>query len=301
MRWCALVGAITLVLLLGRALGFAPADQPNKLDTLRIGSSSTLNEDIPESVAATLRATLAAYIHSKTSLETEIVPEKSYEDLAAKLDKGHYQVGMFTGFEFAWVHNKYPKLLPVAIAVNGQRHRYAYVFVRHDSKITEFAGLKGQTIALPLANEPFLRLYVHRQTQVQIGEAPKTFFGQITTPGNMEAALDDVVDGSTQAAVIDRIGLEAYQRRKPGRFNQLKELTKSRPCLSPVVASCEGNIDPATLRRFLDSLLNTDKKKVGQTLPCHRHAASDFLMPIAPPKGLGKLPVHFLFFSRSTP
>src|SRR5207244_6848780 len=57
----------------------------------------------------------------------------------------------------------------------------------------------------------------------------KTFFPKITSPENTEDALDDVVDGVVQAAVVDRAGLEAYKRRKPGRFNRLKEVARSQP------------------------------------------------------------------------
>src|SRR5207244_11836898 len=89
----------------------------------------------------------------------------------------------------------------------------------------------------------------------------KTFFPKITSPENTEDALDDVVDGVVQAAVVDRAGLEAYKRRKPGRFNRLKEVARSQPLPPPLVAYYEGVLDQDTLKRFGDGLLNARRKE----------------------------------------
>jgi hypothetical protein len=60
-------------------------------------------------------------------------------------------------------------------------------------------------------------LYIERQCKAQ-GKSPATFLARLTTPGNLEEALDDVVDGVVQATVVDSLGWEAYKRRKPGRI-----------------------------------------------------------------------------------
>jgi hypothetical protein len=68
-----------------------------------------------------------------------------------------------------------------------------------------------------------------------------------------------------QAAIADRAALEAYKRRKPGRFNQLREAVKSPPFPPPLVAFCDGALDEATLGRFRDGLLRASKTDRGQT------------------------------------
>src|SRR5207248_2040164 len=83
---------------------------------------------------------------------------------------------------------------------------------------------------------------------------------------NAEDALDDVVDGVVQATVVDRASLEAYKRRKPGRFNRLKPVAESKPFPPVVVAYSGTSLDEDTRRRFRDGLLGAAKKERGQMM-----------------------------------
>jgi hypothetical protein len=69
-----------------------------------------------------------------------------------------------------------------------------------------------------------------------------------------------------QVAVVDRVGLEAYRRRKPGRFNRLRELMHSQAFPPPLVVYYDGILDKATRQRFLDGLLGANQKEKGQSL-----------------------------------
>ena len=109
------------------------------------------------------------------------------------------------------------------------------------------------------------RLFVDRQCQAR-NKKPKEFFSRMVTKGNVEDILDAVVDGVMQSGVVERVGLEAYKRRKPGRFNQLKELVKSPPVLPPLIASYENRLDQATLARLRSGLVGANRKDKGQTL-----------------------------------
>jgi ABC-type phosphate/phosphonate transport system substrate-binding protein len=108
-------------------------------------------------------------------------------------------------------------------------------------------------------------LFVERQAQAA-GKKLDAFFSKVATKENAEDALDDVVDGVIQATVVDRAALEAYKRRKPGRFKQLKPAAESKPFPPVVVAYYGTNLDDATLRRFRDGLLGAAKKERGQMM-----------------------------------
>ena len=58
----------------------------------------------------------------------------------------------------------------------------------------------------------------------------------------------------------------AWERRKPGRFSQLKELARSQAVPPTVLAYYEAALDPATIKRFRDGLLGASRKEKGQTL-----------------------------------
>jgi ABC-type phosphate/phosphonate transport system substrate-binding protein len=75
-----------------------------------------------------------------------------------------------------------------------------------------------------------------------------------------------VVDGVVQAAAVDRAALEAYKRRKPGRFAQLKPIAHSEPFPPPVVVYKQGALDEATLQRFRRGLFNAARTERGQMM-----------------------------------
>jgi len=255
---------MALAVLLG-VIGPAARGQPaKKIDLLRIGTSGSLALNTSGTKEETAIDTLKSFIKSETGFENEIITEKDYKVLAQKVAKAELELGVFQGYEFAWAQEKQPKLQPLAVAVNVYPYRYAYVVVLKENKATDFAGLRGTALALP-SGQGHLRLFVERQSQAQ-GKPLEGFLSKITTPETTEDAVDDVVDGVVQAAVVDRVGLEAYKRRKPGRFARLKVAARSEAMLPPLVAYYDGIVDDATLQRFKEGLLNANRKEKGTQL-----------------------------------
>jgi ABC-type phosphate/phosphonate transport system substrate-binding protein len=245
--------------------GAAAHGQQAKIDVLCIGTSGTLTSDAPGSKEEGALETLRNFIKEETGLNNEILRQKSWSELLDKMVKGQLHLGVFQGYEFAWAQEKHPDLKPLALAVNVYRYPVAYVVTGRDNKAKTFADLQGQSLALPAISARYLHLFVERQSQAN-GKELKTFFSKIPSPENVEDALDDVVDGVVQATVVDRAGLEAYKRRKPGRFNRLKEVARSQPFPPTVVVYYGTVLDQATLKRFRDGLLGASRKEKGQTL-----------------------------------
>jgi len=69
-----------------------------------------------------------------------------------------------------------------------------------------------------------------------------------------------------QAAAVDRVGLEAYKRRKPGRFARLKVIAESSAFPPPLIAYLDQALAKAKLDRFQEGLLNARQKEGGQRL-----------------------------------
>jgi ABC-type phosphate/phosphonate transport system substrate-binding protein len=244
------------------AIPRSAANAQAKIDFLRIGTSGALTAKGGDEKGAL--ETLHEFIQTETGLNNEILRQKDWRELADKMASGQLQLGVFQGYEFAWAQEKHPGLKPLALAVTVYRYPVAYVVARKDNKAKDFADLQGQSLSLP-DDQGFLRLFVERQCQAN-GKDLKSFFAKVTTPNNMEDALDDVVDGVVQATVVHRPALEAFKRRKPARFNRLKEIVKSPPFPPPLVVYDEKALDPATLQRFRDGLLNANKKEKGREL-----------------------------------
>jgi ABC-type phosphate/phosphonate transport system substrate-binding protein len=254
--------ALTAMLVLGTV---AVRGQQDKLDVLRIGTSRTLTPEGGDRNEKSSLDTLRGFIKEETGLDSEVVREKNWQELAAKMSKGDPQVGVFQGFEYALAQEKYPDLKPLAVSVNIYVYPVAYVVAGRDNKATNFAGLQGQSLAL-LTNGPgFLDRYIEQQCQMA-GKKPEAFFSKIVKRDNFEDVIDDVVDGQANAGVADRAALEAYKRRKPGRFKQLKQVAQSDPFPPAVVAHYGKFLDEARLRQFREGLLNASAKEKGQTM-----------------------------------
>ncbi|MBI1914204.1 MAG: PhnD/SsuA/transferrin family substrate-binding protein [Planctomycetes bacterium] len=245
--------------------GGAADRQPAKIDVLHIGTSGSLASDTSGEKEKGALETLQSFIKDETGLNNDIVREKSWSELADKMAKGQFQLGVFQGYEFAWAQKKYADLKPLAVAVNVHRYPIAYVIVRRADPAKDFGGLRGKTLGLASGGGRYLNLFVERQSQAA-GKKLDAFFAKVVTKENAEDALDDVVDGVIQATVVDRAALEAYKRRKPGRFNQLKPVAESKPFPPAVVVYYDKKLDDATLRRFRDGLLGAEKKERGQMM-----------------------------------
>jgi ABC-type phosphate/phosphonate transport system substrate-binding protein len=239
--------------------------QQEKFDVLRIGSSGTLTGESKGDKEKSALETLKSFIQDETGYKSEILRQKDWRTLAEKMTKGQLQVGVFQGYEFAWAKEKFPELNPLMLAINVYRYPEVYVVARKNDPAKDFAGLKGQSLAIPAAGQGYLRLFVDRECGKQ-GTKPEAFFSKIQTPDNFEDALDDMVDGTVKAVVADRAALEGYKRRKPGRFRQLKAVAKSAPLPPTVIAYYDAKLNGATLKRFREGLLNAGKTDKGETM-----------------------------------
>src|SRR5262249_10131646 len=213
--------------------------------------------DVPEAQIGVLVPPFQKLMQGQTGLPSELGKPTDPDDLAEQLLKDQVQLGIFQGVEFAWMREKHPGLRPLVIAVNQHRNRQALLLVRQDSPADTFADLKGKVLAISKRSREHVHLFAERRCQ-KLGQKPAQFFSRLATPDNIEEALDDVVDGSVDAAVVDSVGLACYQRRKPGRFAKLKELLKSEWFPDTVVAYHRGALDDATVRSFRDGLAKAD-------------------------------------------
>jgi ABC-type phosphate/phosphonate transport system substrate-binding protein len=240
----------------------AAAETPS---TLKIGATGTLTgmpDDPKEKAGLDL---LQRFIKEETGMNNEITGQMSYEELATAMAKGQMHVGVFQGYELAWLHDKYPELKPLALGVNGTRYSSACIVTSRKKPVMEFADLQGKSLATPVGCHTFLRLYLDRQCE-SLGKKAESFFSTLAPPTNVEDCLDDVIDGKFDAAIIDQAGLDGFKRRKPGRFNQLKEVARSQP-FPPVVVAYYGNVlNSTTVQQFKASLLGAARKEKGELL-----------------------------------
>jgi ABC-type phosphate/phosphonate transport system substrate-binding protein len=259
-------GIVTTALALLLTPAHSPADT-KELPVLHIGTTeTTVEEAVPEGADETaMQATHRQFIQAVTSFDSDIVALENHEVLAERLASGRLQVGVFLGYEFAWAQARYPKLQVLAVGINHHLYRYPALVVHRDGPVSDLADLKGRTLALPRMGQSYARLFFGAQSRVA-GQDPGGLLGRIDSFEDAETPLDDVVDQTEQAAVVDRLVLEAYRRRKPGRFARLKALSESAPMPPVLIAYYDGNLDPQTVTHLQDKLTNAHKQTNGEQL-----------------------------------
>jgi ABC-type phosphate/phosphonate transport system substrate-binding protein len=232
---------------------------------VRIGMVTTLFRDVPESLLVAMMQPFGVLMQSQTGVSGKMVPGGDVMHLGQMLAEDKVQLAVFHGFEFGWAREKYPELKPLMIAVNQQRYLHALLVVRTDSPLTGFNDLKGKQVAYPRRSREHCHLFFHRHCQ-NTGQEVNQYFARVTAPASSEEALDDVVDKVVPAAVIDGVAWECYQRRKPGRFAQLKALATSAVFPAAVVAYHPGSLDEETLKRFKDGMISANQSPMGRQL-----------------------------------
>ncbi len=228
---------ITMLLTLG-------ADDGQRVKTLQIGTSGSLIAPDDSGTEKGALDALASLMKDETGFDVKIVRQKGWRELADNMAKGQLQLGILRGIELAWATDNNSHLLALVLAGKGPGYSIVYVMARSDNPA----------------------MFIDRTCRA-MGKDPESFFSKITSPHNVEDALDDVVDGVVQATVVDQTMLEAYQRRKPGRFARLKEIARSKPLPPTVLAYDDRTLDEALARRIRDGLLNpADRTKQEMTL-----------------------------------
>jgi len=246
--WCAPALAACLV-----GVPAAVRSEPPK--SLRVGLSGGLVQDTPEALVRAALPPMQVLLEKQTGFKGECAVVPGFEELLKQLAEGKVQVGIFPGHEFAWARAKDAQLRPLLIAVNGQRQLFVHVLVRADNPALALDDLKEGAVAVPRCSKSHCRLFVARLAFLD---------GRTTAPASGEDALDELVEGVVQAAVVDTATLECFQRRKPGRFARLKEVHKSCPFPAPVLAYRAGSLAEADLRRIVDGLARTHQTLAGK-------------------------------------
>jgi len=81
----------------------------------------------------------------------------------------------------------------LALAVNVYRYPVAYLITSQDNKASDFAGLKGESMSCRRPRQGYTFAYsLDRQAEAVNKEARRLLL-EVTTPQNLEDALDDVV------------------------------------------------------------------------------------------------------------
>jgi ABC-type phosphate/phosphonate transport system substrate-binding protein len=260
--WAGIIGVLILGLTLVAPGGRAAENAPS---TVRIGLVASLFRDTSEALMQVIMRPFRALLETQTGLGGQLVSGGDALSLAQRLKEGEVHLGVFHGVEFAWARAKVPQLKPLVIAVNQQPFLRAHLIVRDDGKIASVTDLKGQVMAVPHMSREHCWLYLERRC-VPPGEKPEKYFSRVSTPRDANYAIDDVIDGAAQAAVIDDADLAAYRKQYPDYFAKLKVLQQSESFPCAVIAYYPGTLSEELLERFRTGMLGAKSSRQGRQM-----------------------------------
>jgi ABC-type phosphate/phosphonate transport system substrate-binding protein len=254
----AILGVACLLAL--RCAAEEPASKP-----IQIGLADSVFRDTPASLIGVLSRPLKALMESQSGVSGEIMLAGDAIALADKLKANKLQLAVFHGFEFAWARQHCPELKPLVVAIANHRMLHAHLVVLKDGGINSCGDLKGKVIGLPAVSREHLHLYLERRCPA-MGSDPHTYFSQVIRPNDPEEALDDVINGRSQAAIVDRVALDNYQESKPALAAKLRVLQQSEPFPPSVIAYIPGGVDESILKRFREGMLNASQTPQSRSL-----------------------------------
>jgi len=259
------LGGAVAILLTALAAPPATAGDTSSSGAVRIGVARTFFRDTPESLIPVVSRPLKSLVESQTGTSGQIVLGNDAQALGQQLHDGKVQLAVFHGIEFAWAKQKCPDLKPLVLAVCHKPRLRACLVVAKDCQAAGFGDLRGKVLALPRPPREHCLLFAERRC-LQCGGPMKQVFKEVKAPTDPEDALDAVVNKVADAAVVDSVALEMYQKAKPGRGARLRVALESEIFPAAVVAYCPGKLSEEVAQRFRDGLLGANRTAKGQQL-----------------------------------
>jgi ABC-type phosphate/phosphonate transport system substrate-binding protein len=233
---------------------------------VRMGMPASMFRDVKPAVFAGLAVPFYTLVEMQTGLKSELLLVQTPDEMREQLESGKLQLGVFNGFEFAWMKQKAPTLQALMVAAPIHRPLRALVVVNQDSPAKSLADLKGKIAALPAGTRDYVRLFLTRQCQA-LGQSPDAFFAQVTKPATPDTSLHEVIDQKdVQAAVIDGGMLQTYTANYPGRAKRLRVLLSSENFPESVVAYAPDKVSEDMIRRFRQGMSTAHATPLGRQL-----------------------------------
>ncbi len=258
-------GLAVLVLLIGgaanwtRAVGQDP--QPSKPSVTRIGFPEAMFKDVPPTLIQAAAKPFQAMIQKQAGLNGTLEICSDYKELADKLAKGQLEIGVFHGFEYAWVRDT-PGLVPVVTAVPNCGKVQACLVVHVNSKVLEPRDLKGPCVLVPRGLKAHCTMFLERIQEKLPNGSCCTAKAEGLTP---EEALDDVVAGKCEAVLVDISSLIAYKKNKGNVGRQLRVLIESELLPAAVVVYRKDSLREADVAMVRSGLIDCIKTREGRT------------------------------------
>ena len=264
------LGEETVVIRSLRVLGIlglialAPAVQAVEPEGgIQIGMVQGMFRDVQPAMVQALSKPLRDMIQKSTGLTGDVDIVADGIQLADRMKAKKYQIGVYHGFEYAWVRKQNPDLVPIVVTIPPGRKLQACVVVHKDSMATSLADLKDTPLIVPRGTKAHCYLYIERlRAKLPASTAPLKTKPAMTS----EEALDAIVSEEATAALVDIGALNGYQNLQPGAFKNLRILCHSDFFPQTVLVANKGSLSDETIGKIRKLLTEANTSPSGKPL-----------------------------------
>lgn len=247
-----------MLALLGATIQPVGAEEP--LSELRIGLPQPMFKDVPKAMVDAAAKPFQTMIQDKAGVKGSVEVCPNYKVLAEKIANGKIDIGIFHGFEYAWVKDT-PGLVPLVATVPNCGKVQACLVVHVDSKVMDPKELKGACIVVPASSKAHCYMYLERlREKLPPGDCCPAKPAGLTP----HEALGEVANDRADAALVDISSLLSLQKESPAAFKQLRILTQSELLPSAVVVYRKGALDANTITKVRNGLIDCVKTPIGR-------------------------------------
>jgi ABC-type phosphate/phosphonate transport system substrate-binding protein len=218
-------------------------------------------KDVPLAMVNAAARPFSNMIQEKSGLKGNVEVVSDYKMLAEKLGAGTIDIGVFHGFEYAWIKDT-PGLVPLVATVPNCGKVQACLVVNVESTAKEPKDLKGACVLVPKSSKAHCHMYLERiRASIPAGDCCPAQTNNLTP----EEALGEVAAGNADAALVDISALIALKSSLPGCYKQLRVLAESEQLPSAVVVYRKGALPPDVIEKIRIGLIDCVKTPMGKT------------------------------------
>ena len=239
----------------------APAADP--AEEVSVGVVGAVFKDVPASTVKVLGGPLRNLFAKQAGVaggNIELADDPFH--LAEMLGDGKCRLGVFHGYEFAWVKAKHPDLEPLVVTVYTTGRPRGCVVVHKNSPATLLVDLKAQGVTVPARTRGHCLLYLAKQRT----DLPSTTAAPQPPGGTPEDALDAVVSKTAAAALVDAAAVVGYEKLHPGAAKNLRVLCESELFPQNVVAYSTKTLPAGTAAKLREAMIIAHTVPAGKPL-----------------------------------
>lgn len=193
--------------------------------------------------------------------EITILPDAF--QLADSLKNRQCHLGVFHGFEFAWVKQRHPDLEPLVVTVPPGRKVQACLVVHKDHQAKTLSDIGDECVILPRGTKSHCLLFLEK---LRSNLSPQRAMPKTLINKTAEDVLNSVVSCESCCCLVDAAALAGYQALHPGAYKQLRVLSESESFPQSVIAYRKGDLSDTAVAKLKAGLLQAHRSPAGRPL-----------------------------------